>query len=132
MATARNAACGVGESQRKNKQNDQSSYRPDASVGFSSICGGGSSMASPISASLGKRKPMKYILIALLVLASAVSVIGQTLCHDEYICTPMGGCRWISVCRQSSPAPAPPRPPQCHDEYICTPMGGCRWVTICK
>jgi hypothetical protein len=21
------------------------------------------------------------------------------LCHDEYVCTPFNGCRWVTVCR---------------------------------
>ena len=91
---------------------------------------------------------MKYISIAALTLFGALTGSGQMLCHDESVCTPMGGCRWVAVCR-ATPAPAPlpmptvpmptipmpapaPGPLQCHDESICTPMGGCRWVTVCK
>jgi hypothetical protein len=32
-------------------------------------------------------------------LAAAKPAHAQTFCHDEYICTPMNGCRWITVCR---------------------------------
>jgi hypothetical protein len=73
---------------------------------------------------------VKYILITALLLIALCAAYAQTSCHDEYICTPMNGCRWVSVCSQT-PAP-PPRPQQCHDEYICTPMGGCRWITVCR
>lgn len=76
---------------------------------------------------------MKYILILML----AAPLFAQSLCHDEMVCTPVGGCRWIAVCTQpAQPAPPPytpaPQPAQCHDEMICTAVGGCRWVTICK
>ena len=96
---------------------------------------------------------MKYIFIALLALASAFTGVGQTLCHDEPICTPAGGCRFVTICR-AAPAPAPPpaplpsaplppppmpipmtpvpQPVQCHDEPVCTPAAGCRFVTVCK
>jgi hypothetical protein len=57
-----------------------------------------------------------------------VSAFGQN-CQDQYVCTPMGGCRWVTTCKQS---PAPQKPLNCQDKYICTGMGGCRWVTICK
>ena len=84
---------------------------------------------------------MKYALITVLALAGAFGVLyAQSTCHDEMVCTPIGGCRWVAVCSQPAPPPMPgrpapmpfPAPVQCHDENICTPIGGCRWVTICK
>jgi hypothetical protein len=88
---------------------------------------------------------MKYMFVAALALAGVVSAVAQSVCRDEMICTPIGGCRWVTMCKSPAPAtvpmnppipaPAPspsPRPVQCRDEMICTPINGCRWVTICK
>jgi hypothetical protein len=74
---------------------------------------------------------MKRMLILLGASAVlALTLMAQMMCHDEPICTPAGGCRWVTVC---NPPGAPmPRPPMCHDEPICTPAGGCRWVTVCN
>jgi hypothetical protein len=90
------------------------------------------------------KRTVKYSLIFVLASLALCAAYAQTTCHDEYICTPMGGCRWLPVCTSRAPLPAPapppapmplppaPRPTQCHDEYICTAMGGCRWMTVCK
>jgi hypothetical protein len=59
-------------------------------------------------------KRMKYAFFALTILTLAGSAANYKLaakavtapayqrpvfCHDEYICTPMGGCRWVTICR---------------------------------
>ena len=49
---------------------------------------------------------MKYISIAALTLFGALTGSGQMLCHDESVCTPMGGCRWVAVCSGNSRARA--------------------------
>lgn len=64
-----------------------------------------------------KRTLKAFIVMAGLALALAVPALvgaaviqlGQTglgkprsaqaVCHDEYICTPFGGCRWVTICR---------------------------------
>jgi hypothetical protein len=61
----------------------------------------------------------------------AFASYARTKCEDEFVCTAINGCRYVTICEETVPKSRSIVNP-CRDEYICTTINGCRYVTICN